>query len=264
MRNYLSEFGQYENFISLGYFCGVAEDLEELGLRDASSPFDWTITSFMGVIRAMETSFEGFMERDNMIQNVKLRQCYMDVRYGIVFYHDFSKYRTMESQYDEVREKYQRRITRFLKRIEAPTLFFRYISNEDHDGTGRSIELKWIEENNDYINGVIKKHNPANRIIYLGDENTRSDVIEIYHVAPKGDDCVSRKPIINNEELKDIIPWLDLPGKKKNVERFEKKQKSRNQIVSKCKRKLEELYHERFTKVIIHDREYDRFDRFGG
>lgn len=38
----------YQNYISLGYFCGVAQDLEKLGLRNTSSPFDWCITDLGG------------------------------------------------------------------------------------------------------------------------------------------------------------------------------------------------------------------------
>ena len=48
----------YSNFISLGYFCGVAEDLERIGLRSFSSPFDWLITDFKGVIKLIENRFK--------------------------------------------------------------------------------------------------------------------------------------------------------------------------------------------------------------
>ena len=263
MRNYSNELGQYANFISLGYFCGIAQDLEQLGLRKTSSPFDWAITSFRGVVKALETRFQGFMEYDNLVQNIRLRECYMDDEYGIVFYHDFSKYMALDTQYDEVRKKYRRRIARFLKQIKKPTLFFRYISNEARDVKGRSRELKWIEANHEHINDVIKAYNPANRIIYIGDECMKSDIIEIHHVNNDEGDCVSRHPIINNYELNEIIARLELPGREKNIERFEKKQEIRDRLGNRCKRKLGELYHKCFAKVIIYDKEYDRFDRFG-
>lgn len=44
----------YKNYISLGYFCEVAQDLEKLGLRNQSSPFDWCITYFPNVIDAID------------------------------------------------------------------------------------------------------------------------------------------------------------------------------------------------------------------
>lgn len=34
-------FEEYENVISLGYFCSVASEIERLGLRRHSGPFDW-------------------------------------------------------------------------------------------------------------------------------------------------------------------------------------------------------------------------------
>lgn len=37
------------NYISLGYFCSIAMDLEKLGLRNESLPFDWVISDFEGV-----------------------------------------------------------------------------------------------------------------------------------------------------------------------------------------------------------------------
>jgi len=48
------------HYISLGYFCSIAMDLEKLGLRTESSPFDWLISDFEGVIRALLDDPEGF------------------------------------------------------------------------------------------------------------------------------------------------------------------------------------------------------------
>ena len=46
---------EFKNYISLGYFCEVAKDLERLGLRNQSSPFDWVISYFPKVIYATDT-----------------------------------------------------------------------------------------------------------------------------------------------------------------------------------------------------------------
>ncbi len=46
---------EFKNYISLGYFCEVAKDLERLGLRNQSSPFDWVISYFPKVIYAIDT-----------------------------------------------------------------------------------------------------------------------------------------------------------------------------------------------------------------
>lgn len=49
------------HYISLGYFCSIAMELERLGLRSESSPFDWLISDFEGVIHAIENHFEDFL-----------------------------------------------------------------------------------------------------------------------------------------------------------------------------------------------------------
>ena len=105
---------KYKNFISPGYFCEVAKDLEKLGLRNVSSPFDWCISDFEGILKLIENKFEDFMAYDNMAQSSNIRENYMDTKYGIYFFHDFSKYKTFEEQYYKVKEKYQRRIKRFI------------------------------------------------------------------------------------------------------------------------------------------------------
>ena len=68
----------YKNYISLGYFCNVASDLEQLGLRNTSSPFDWVISDFEGVIQAIDNQFSDFMVYDNLIQSEKFRNHYFD------------------------------------------------------------------------------------------------------------------------------------------------------------------------------------------
>ena len=50
----------FSHFISLGYFCSVALELERVGLRSASSPFDWLVSDFSGVIDLIENHFDSF------------------------------------------------------------------------------------------------------------------------------------------------------------------------------------------------------------
>ena len=47
-------------YISLGYFCSIAIDLEKLGLRTESSPFDWVISDFEGVMLAIQVKLAFF------------------------------------------------------------------------------------------------------------------------------------------------------------------------------------------------------------
>ena len=60
---------EYKHFISLGYFCSVALELERIGLRSASSPFDWCISNYKGVMKAIENRFEDFLNYDYLSQS---------------------------------------------------------------------------------------------------------------------------------------------------------------------------------------------------
>lgn len=210
----------YKNYISLGYFCNVASDLEELGLRNSSSPFDWNISIFEGVIKALNNEFANFMDYNTLVQSEKYRQHYCDPNYKIWFFHDFNKYQPLIKQYDAVKAKYDRRIDRFLNNITKPTLFFRYVCNEP----GFINESKWIEQNQSFINDVVKSFNSKNKIIYIGDEDTNLHNIEIFNVNKDKGDVVSRHPIINNIKLRKIVEQENISGKKYNIERFRKKE----------------------------------------
>lgn len=64
-------------------------------------------------------------------------------------------------------QKYKRRIKNFYRSIHEPTLFFRYISDQDRDENGRSTELTWIENHKLEIETLIQSYNPNNRIFYI-------------------------------------------------------------------------------------------------
>ena len=58
---------EFRHFISLGSFCSVALDLEALGLREASMPFDWNIDlRFEGVIDCIEKGFAHFLDEEEL------------------------------------------------------------------------------------------------------------------------------------------------------------------------------------------------------
>ncbi len=248
---------EYSNYISLGYFCGVAGDLEKLGLRSTSSPFDWCEASFIKCIELIDTGFNDFMRYDHLLQSTKNREIYMDEEYDFFFFHDFSKYIPLKDQYDQVKEKYDRRISRFLKNIEKPTLFFRYICNDQLDRVSveRYNELSWIEENQQYILDVLRKYNKKNDIVYIGDDQVRSDKIRIYHTPIDKGDVVSRKPIIHNPELYPIARKYKLEGREDNLKRCRAKEREKNNIVKKGGRALTMLRRQVFEKEYVHSRQ---------
>ena len=174
---------RFDHIISLGYFCSVASDLERLGLRSASSPFDWCISNFEGVISAIGHRFDGFLDYGLLSQSTAEGKDYFNSRYRIWFFHDFDEYRPLGKQLDAVAAKYKRRIDRFYENISHPTLFIRYISNETVNQDGKSEELDFIEHHYDDIVSLLKSFNGENEIIFLANREVESEMIDIYHVS---------------------------------------------------------------------------------
>ena len=224
------DFPNYTNYISLGYFCEVAQDLEKLGLRNASSPFDWGISYFANVIDAIDKRFDGFLDYENLSQSAFDRSNYHEDKYHFYFFHDFDKYKSLDKQYQSVRDKYWRRINRFLESIKQPTLFVRYISEEELDENGKSKELNWIETNEEYIQNVLRRYNKNNDIVYIGSETLSSSIIKIYHVSRDEGDKVSRSPIYNNKELFPILSSVHFPGKDENCRPYKVKKNKKKVI----------------------------------
>lgn len=251
----------YKNYISLGYFCEVAQDLEKLGLRDTSSPFDWGISYFPNVIDAIDNQFDGFLDYSNLSQNTLNRAHYHEEKYNFYFFHDFDKYKTLDKQYEKVKEKYWRRINRFLDSIKEPTLFVKYISTEVLDENGKSNELIWIEDNYQYIISVLKSFNDENDIIFIGDETVYSDVLKIYSVNRDEGDKVSRSPIYNNNELFPILSNIQFLNKKENQERYMRKEKKRSSYLTRFRRKFISIVRKIFLKEYEHCKFYTSIDK---
>lgn len=158
---------EYKHVISLGFACAVASETERIGLRSGSGPFDWQANvSFKDRIELMDRGVEHFLDyinEDDLWQHADQPQIYFIPKLGVHLVHDFNAYQPLGKQIERVRNKYQRRITRFNKNIKEKTLFIRYIYNND--------ELSWIFEHVNYINSVIKKYNQKNEIVYLANED---------------------------------------------------------------------------------------------
>ena len=189
------------NYISLGHACAIARNLEKLGLRNSSMPFDWSITNFEGVIKAINNNFANFLDYDLLFQNSQVLKHYKNTEYNIQFFHDFNKFETLEKQLPIVRAKYDRRIKRFYEEIQKPTTFIRYIS-PGNPIDGKSEELIWIEENYDYIISTLKSFNPENDIIFIANKGIESSKIKIFNVEiVDKTDTINRMPLNNNLEL---------------------------------------------------------------
>ena len=104
----------YQHVISLGHFCAVASELERLGYRDASLPFDWLITPFESVMHMIETNFNDFLVLENLKRDEKRKYIIKDTKYNIAFYHDYKPNQSIETQHEIVKAKYDRRIRGFM------------------------------------------------------------------------------------------------------------------------------------------------------
>ena len=239
---------KYDNFISIGFFCSIALELDRIGLRSTSSPFDWLICTADGMSRLIESKFDHFLDTDVLMQDSEQRNHYYNPMYGVWFYHDFDKYKSLEKQIGDVKEKYQRRISRFYNQICNPTLFVRYIANFD--------EIVWWNENIDYFISMIKKYNSENDVLFIANECFDSDKFLIYHVKPDDNDSVARKPLDKNEELRNLLQFIPYSKRQENLSKYHKKQK--NSMCKEMVMQLKKAIKERFLKEYIHNQIYYR------
>ena len=147
----------FDNFISLGHYCGVAAAMSKLGIRSVSGPFDWYISNdFSGVLKCLETDFKDFLKRENIRLNCNGMQI-IDRQYGFHMGHEIKV--SFEDEYDSINAKYMRRIDYFREQIKQKTCFIRAVYNEE--------ELTYIQEHAEYINSIIKRRNCENKIVFI-------------------------------------------------------------------------------------------------
>lgn len=118
--------GEYDAIFSLGDLCLASIQLRRLGLRPFSGVIDWMGSpSLSDVNRLLRNRFAGFMQLQNLsIIGYANEQfiCVIDNAYNIVSNHDFSTDKnslTFLNTYPEVKEKFDRRIRRFLEKMET-------------------------------------------------------------------------------------------------------------------------------------------------
>ncbi len=188
---------KYKHIISLGFFCSVSSELERLGLRDSSYPFDWLISSFDGVLELIDNGFKEFLCMDFMQQYSNNPSFYINKKYNIHFYHDFDKFKKCEEQIEDINNKYRRRINRFYKSIQEPTLFIRYIKDQKESDY---IELKY----NDILSRL-RRYNVNNDIIFVSNDTIVISNLEIFKVTADNNDTVAKVFLEKNSDLKEYL-----------------------------------------------------------
>lgn len=135
----------------------MASSIGKNGVRNCSGPFDWVWTDLEYLMKCIDNDFSDFLVKDNINYDVHNATVFEDTLYKIQFFHDVKH--NLETEYEEIYKKYMRRIERFREMIADKACFFRLVKDQK--------ELKYISENVDDINLILKRKNEDNRIIYL-------------------------------------------------------------------------------------------------
>ena len=124
---------RYERIISLGFFCGVAQELERYGFRDCSLPFDWVISNFKSINQLIDNRFEDLFGANNLSRDHNYPYIVKHKGYKFDFYHDFKIETPIQDQLTIVGKKYARRINRFYQLLysDEPILFIKYMDDSD-------------------------------------------------------------------------------------------------------------------------------------
>ncbi len=180
---------KYDLIYSLGRDCACSEYLIRAGLRTYSGPFDWiTGPKFTDRIDIILNDFEGFLNIEdlepldkNINPNVvdQKNDYYKNNRSKFHFYHDFSSGIKLEESFKGVKEKYNRRIGRFYKKIgEAKNVLLVYFTHYENIDVGtildsckklenkfhRDIDFLIINHDESMAKGEVKKEEIAKNI----------------------------------------------------------------------------------------------------
>lgn len=175
---------KFDLVISLGEDCATAGYLNNLSLRIFSSPFDWVNGSdICKRLKLIENHFENWLNEKyiellsgegaaNPIEYIKLHpntspndvhESYINTFTGIKFHHDFIYKVPFEKNIKQVKEKYNRRITRFLKSIEkADKVCLVYLAKNNAN----------IVECQECINSLNAKYKNKFHLLYIENNNT--------------------------------------------------------------------------------------------
>lgn len=102
-------------FISLGQQCGVAYNLEKYGYKSESLPFDWIRTpNFPSIVKLIENKFSDFLNEIELEynDNPEVKFYFRNKITRCEFVHECE-----ETDFNTIKEKYNRRIKRFYKKL---------------------------------------------------------------------------------------------------------------------------------------------------
>lgn len=188
---------KYKHVISLGWFCSVAEEIDKLGLRNASYPFDWILSDFKTVFDVIEGVCVDYLDAEQLVQDDKIKNFYSHRnRKCLTFVHDVNPYLDYQREIEKAEKKYARRLERLRHDMREPSIFLRYIMDSE--------EYQVIVEKRKEIENWIKSYHPDNQIIFIANEELGKNE-KIWSVKKDLDDSVARQFMMQLPELK---KWL--------------------------------------------------------
>ncbi len=125
----------FDAIINLGGDCQAAYQLYIHGLRKYALPFDTLVTPYDALREMLKNNFESFMRPDNfeLVVNERDEKYILDKKYGTRLLHDFKLQEDFLKDYEEIAEKYLRRIDRLIDLIitsEYPLFIRKKITQE--------------------------------------------------------------------------------------------------------------------------------------
>lgn len=113
----------YDEVVSLGARCQVANQIEANGIRQRAYPFDWIVTNAQGLGAFITNKGSHFLDKDKIIYvgpypGSPPHYHVIDTHYGFESFHEFLAPET-PGNYEGVKAKLERRIRRFFKLLES-------------------------------------------------------------------------------------------------------------------------------------------------
>ena len=127
---------KFDIIIPMGCYCASAQALKSVKKRSRSLPFDWVgPLSFDQAVRFLETGFEGFLEKEDLVKyekDTKKNVGYVNTRNNLLFLHDFKEVAHFDEEYVQLREKYERRIKRIYQTIrDSKDILYLHVHTPD-------------------------------------------------------------------------------------------------------------------------------------
>lgn len=228
---------EYDIVYSIGRDCANSTFLKKRGLRVTSGPFDWlTKASFETRIQLICNNFDRFLNKEDMkimekpthIATDTACDYYENTKTGFYFYHDFPSGMPLDEAYPQVKEKYDRRIARFLQKLhEEKRVLLVWFS---HEPTVNKLDVKALchsvcEKFNKRIDFLLIEHDDA---VPKGEymHQTLADNIEYYTLFTQTYDSNGALTTFGRE--KDIFPIYTnytLPGLEERMRRQKTKKR---------------------------------------